>query len=550
MVQATWYLGLDLGTTGISAVLFEAGGETSLPLAWLQGETQVKRFPAVAYCGPGVGTGTSPFVVGTAAESLKRQPAGIYLAHFTPLLNLTLPYYLPEQHQWQPQLQVTDSKRVSLYLLQQALKALLSPLTTGEVIAEGHTVDETQGMLKQLQGVIVSCPESWGNAYQFNVREAVLSAQLVARSRQVYFLPEVLASWLGAVPSSISSETVLIIHAGASTTDFALFVLPDDLTALTAEEIALSSVDYGGKALAEDTFWQLLFPQWRESYPNLTVSPEEIPKAGQADSETRYTASRKLQQNGLEKPGLQAAELVQRILQQREVFQSKLGNRPWEVQRSDWNAQVVQPYVTRLNQELNHLISQTGISGQGITQIILSGEGMTTVLPAVREWLQQKLINANIQTFTDDGSLVTKGLTRLLRYPQLLDRSHHQYSDYFLLSELLTLPSEVLTKDEILRQLQLRGINTKVCEGRIREILQGKLPAGFVPALRFWLTPESANSLIYQELEASPLFVVEGRGYRLNEQQKERVEHYLSLILQGTQQKLAEPLGLELGEGV
>jgi hypothetical protein len=549
MANATWYLGLDLGTTGISAILFNSKQGTILPLSWLQGGTRVSRFPAVAYCGPGVGSGSSPFVVGTEAESLNRQPAeaGIYLAHFKPLLNLALPYYLLEQHQWQPQLQITDSKAVSLYLLQQALRALLLPLTTGGVTVPGDKVEETQAALKQLQGVVVSYPASWGNTYQFNVREAVLSAQLVEQPQQVYFLPEVLAAWLGTDPAPSSSETTLVIHAGASTTDFALFAVPDDLTALTAKDIALSSVDYGGKALAEDTFWQLLFPQWRDSYPHLTVSLEEIPQPGQGGWETRYAALRKLQQNTLEKPALQAADLVQRILQQREVFQSKLGNRPWKVQRSDWNHQIMQPYITRLNQELNHLLSQTGISGQGITQIVLSGKAMTTALEEVREWLQQKLINANIQEFTGHGDLVARGLARLPHYPRFLDRSHHQYSDYFLLSELLTLPSEVLTTDEILHQLQRRGINTKACEGRIREVLQGKLPEGLIPKFMFWLTPESESSLIYQELQASPLFTSEGRGYRLNDQQKERVEHYLSLVLQGTQQKLAEPLGVELG---
>lgn len=564
MAKNIWYLGLDLGNEGLTAVLSnpERG---DIPLSWLYSEQEKKyavRFPMNVYCGPGVGANSpsSPFVVGIEALKFAQQKTGIFLDDLKSLLKITLPYYLPEQHQWQPQLQLQpgEGTSVSLYLVQRGLQALLTTLTTGEVRVGNYSAEAVKEIMTDLQGVFVSCPAIWSEAYRFNVREAILGAKLVKEPGRVIFLEDAIASCLGSLSTHQKAGITLVIHISSLTTEFALLRVPEELTALDPTDIWVSTYPYGGKGLDEDIFWQLLYPHLVKEQESLFLEAENIPQPGQPDQEHRYLGRVHFQKY-LGKSALQAAQLVKHILQKQNHFTpKKLGNGTWTVKRKNLEYRVTNPFIEALNQELNHLLSQAGISGSGVTQVILSGGATLAILPCLKTWLGQKLMNAELIELTPDHNPyhLAKGLASLPQFSQVFNRSRHQYNDYFLLCELLNLSEEVLTFEEILQQLEQRGINTRACHdpyggvrSRIQALITGEFPPGLVPdpSAHIWLTQESQNNLIYQEIMASPLFTPEGKNrYRLNCQQKDRLCNYLNLILVGTWQNLAEPLNVQI----
>ncbi len=124
---------------------------------------------------------------------------------------------------------------------------------------------------------------------------------------------------------------------------------------------------------------------------------------------------------------------------------------------------------------------------------------------AIARWLRQKLPNTMVvqdqelqvdrdifdihnsalnavsqsTNFSGKIGLVAGGLASLPLYPQILDVSQQQYSDFFLLWELMqVLGAQTLSFQEILQLLEGIGVNTRTCEPRILRILEGKLPGG------------------------------------------------------------------------
>ncbi|HEY9701376.1 MAG TPA: hypothetical protein V6C58_02965, partial [Allocoleopsis sp.] len=222
--------------------------------------------------------------------------------------------------------------------------------------------------------------------------------------------------------------------------------------------------------------------------------------------------------------------------------------------RSQLQQKVILPYIKRLNRELNVLLSYTPVGTQGINQIIVTGG--TSGLKEFKEWLEQKFTNAVIiqDNYKDGGlktcSRVAHGLAILPMYPQLLERSQQQYSDYFLLWELLqvvTIKGNDLS--EILQLLERRGINTRICKEKILGFLDGKMPRGLIPTLNYpQLLHQSAwQNLDYQVLSGEDIFIKdEDNLYRINNIQQEHLIRYLSTLYSGTLQKISEPLILEL----
>ncbi|NJK28237.1 MAG: hypothetical protein HC925_06760 [Coleofasciculaceae cyanobacterium SM2_3_26] len=74
------------------------------------------------------------------------------------------------------------------------------------------------------------------------------------------------------------------------------------------------------------------------------------------------------------------------------------------------------------------------------------------------------------------GSRVAYGLAGLPRFPQLCNLVQHQYSDLFLLRELLEVfPShQPLHIEQVLQLLERRGVNTQTCYPRIAAILNSQ----------------------------------------------------------------------------
>jgi len=654
--SAVWYLGIDFGTTGISAVLLNQPTARRYPIYWskelqisheelrtLNPQLKVRssaetifRLPAITYSGSAasklfVQQPVAPIIVGSLASSLANKQPGIFLQNFKPYLKTAIPYYCPERQDWEPILQLHNQQLVSLYWVRRTLQALLATLTPKSTLPEAvmkvgaiGLKPETLGYaLGQLEGVILGCPANWGDTYRLNLREAVLEAKLVRYPEQILFLEDAIATLLSAIstshvdvpehereegsnirgqggqgrqggqggqggvsiqPSPLSPALLipqwrggtLVINAGATTTELALVNLPDQIKDLTHNDFCLQSLSYGGNAIEQDIFCQLLYPQMSsEQLQQLSLNDDlELPLPGQPDKSKRDRLELMLQSSPFGQAILKAAGYLKLILQHRDEFTLELGTERWLVKRLDLETNIILPFIQQLNRQLNALMIEAGLSEQGIYQAVCVGG--TTGLGALEEWLQQKLPNAAIvpdyhefapnkkgklfsklSTHKTD-SWVATGLATLPLYPQLLNRSQQQYSDYFLLLELLRAfpkttddsANRSYSLEEIVQHLERRGLNTNTCYERLVHLVKGQLPLGIVPSLEddSTLSEASRENLHYSQVLAEPLFSQEGQLYRLNLQQQERLRQYLELVLSGTHQKFEEPLIVKLGK--
>ncbi len=462
--------------------------------------------------------------------------------------------------------------------------------------ASGLEQSVGEAALRDLRGVILGTPAGWSDAYRFNLREAVLGAGLVSSSSQIFAVEDAIATLLWAVtpvknakqPESRAGESIggdrqsamaqalhassfsggtLIINAGAATVELALVDLPENIQDLTYADFTCQSFDFGGNAFDQDIICQLLAKN-----ENFGMSLD-LPRPGHPDLPNRYQLQQQLQSSAAGLQLLEAARHLKVILQHQESFVLEIERQRWEVKRRDLESQVLVPFVQQLNRQLNAMLSRVGMSAAGINQVICTG-GMGS-WAAIARWLRQKLPNALVvqdseleadravspvsdSVFTSTNfnfktCRVACGLASLALYPQILDVPRQQYSDFFLLWELMqVLGSETLSFEEILQLLQRAGVNTRNCESRILGILEGKLPGGIVPADAdlMLLSGESRQNPDWQEILAEPLFFQEvDRGYRLNVEHSFVVREYLGKIASGSQQKLLEPLTISWDVG-
>ncbi|NES87217.1 MAG: hypothetical protein F6K10_41155 [Moorea sp. SIO2B7] len=593
-IPDVWYLGIDFGTIGLSAVLLNAKIGEQYPIYWSSVNQQENessfRLPVAAYYGSLPSQKgklpNSPFVVGAAASEAAKQEAGIFLDNFKPYLNLGVPYYSQQQHQWEPRLQRSEEQLISLYWIQLAVNALfltLTPMMAQSVLglklgAFGLSQESLAQALTQLQGVIISCPAGWGDTYRFNLREAVLRAKLVCDPGQIFFVEEAIAALFGNLPINPQTDsspppitkivnsrihgfvnsrnpiTTLVIHVGATTTELALVDLPDDIKTLTYDDFGLQSFAYGGNDLDQDILCQLIYPQWLPNlHQPLTKLEMEFPQPGTPDRQKRDRAALNWQSSQIGRSLLEAAKLVKLVLQKREELTSTIGNKQWGVKRQDLDNKVISPFIQQLNQQLNLLLCQTGVSEQAITSVICSGGTISAIWRSLSSWLKQKIPHGTLihNHDHDKMSRVGVGLACIPNLPQVLDRVRHQYSDYFLLVELLeAIPNQPFAIEEIMHLLRERGLNTHVCSQRLIAFLNGELPYGLVPSedvLKGIFATSGENS-DYQQINAEPLFFLgEDRRYNPNLVQCQRLRQYLGVILSRTQQKLTEPLIFNLG---
>lgn len=641
--NAVWYLGIDLGTTGVSAVLLNCATGQRYPIYWLYeialfpdelptvkspftpypSDAPLFRLPALTYSEPAanrlsVEPSSTPIVVGSLTSTLAHNQPGVFLEKFKPYLNLGVPYYCPKRHEWEPTLQLPNQQFVSLYWVRQSLQALLATLTPNptqsntliQVGAQGLKSETLTAALQQLQGVIMGTPATWGDTYRLNVREAVLAAKLVRYPEQIFFLEDAIASVLAGLPSlgrgedgeNFSTQThdkeqsftpvvpsttlspphlltqapiasasspwrggTLVLNIGATTTELTLVNLPDDLQDLIYNDFSLGSLPYAGDAIEQDILCQLLYPQMSPEQQQQLALDEELKALppGQPNPQGRDRLAWLLQSSPLGQALLKAAGCLKLILQHQEQFTLDLSQQQCTLTRLDLEDRVLQPFIQLLNQQLNALLIETGISEHGIYHILLMGG--TANLIAQTQWLQKRLPNATLIQDIDvpRESWVAAGLASLPLYPQVLNRTRQQYSDYFLLLELLRAfaqtTGEAATRayslEEIMQQLERRGVNTGACYERLVRLVEGKLPEGLVPALEeaILLSPTSKQNSIYGQVAASTkLFSREddgskdtGKGhriYRLNLKQQSFLHHYMKIILSGIYQKFEEPL--------
>lgn len=575
--NSVWYLGIDLGTTGLAAVLFNKSTKQVYPISWSVGEEtdlpENKVFHS-ELCG-------NRLPINITGKVLPN--------NFKNYLNVTLPYDWEQSGKSQPvfkwsKLQKTEGLIVRETTIQDVreieLKEVISVLimllssfnsskkSTNDLVnynfAEGLNPEDFAEALANLAGVFVSFPAGWSEAYRFNVREVILASGLVNHGEQICFVEEAIASLLTELHfhenNLVTSENIaeittkynsenyplrwqgetLVINSGANTTELALVNIPEKLPDLTYQNFILRSFPYAGNHLDQDIVCQLLLNGETEI---------EKPLPGEPDLLTRQQLQMRLSSSEWGETLLSAASYLKVTLPQEDSFTFTIGEEDREIRNKDLEKRVISRFVQSLNRELNTLLTQAGSSVEAITQVLCTGK--TTMLPSLTTWLRQKFPNAKviqeaeIKSTVKPENRVATGLAILPLYTQLLDSSRQQYNDYFLLLELLrTFDETPLSIGKIINLLERKGINTRACQQRLFALLAGELPAGLVPSEldAGLLTEASWQNTDYQVIRAGKLFrEPENQTYSLNSDYAQHLRRYLTEVLASTSQKLVEP---------
>ncbi|MBU7583074.1 MAG: hypothetical protein KAF91_09220 [Nostoc sp. TH1S01] len=610
--NSVWYLGIDLGTTGISAALLNRSQSVVYPIYWsaenIPGATSFQhsfRLPAEVYLpNASVSQGSSNVKSSQCSAQLK------------PYLQIAVPYKSEEQ-KWEPVLQFNEFSAGPLIWVVRSLSKLLLTLksdrqsTTQGLIAMAVGINQPtfHTIMSKIAGVICTCSASWSEQYRFNVREALLTSKIVQHPQQVFFVEEAIASLISLFDKSdsqliqVSDRTglrpvettepllgnTLVINIGATASEMALVDIPENLLQLAHSDFMLHSFPYASKGIEQDIICQLLIPpkyresrlnnqvngqkntgnpwHWQSAFPDvdkmqwqsLGLDKFDLPRAGEPDIGVRTRLQQRLESYVLGQAALEAALALKLILQHQENFTLELADQRWILQRRDLENQVFVPFVRRLNRELNKLLVARGIPTEAINQAVLTG-GVAS-LGVVYHWLRQKLPNAKIiqdaylgENGAPNCSRVALGLAMLPLHSQILEAPRQQYTDYFLFTELLRLlPERSLSFNEVLQLFEGRGINTSICQQRLLAFLEGELPAGLIPSPpeSAWLTQNSSQNLDYQAIAAAPLFEKQGNlSYRPNSQQLSALRRYLAAVKASTQQSLEEPYTVNFVKGV
>lgn len=569
-----WYLGVDVGTTGISAALLQRETQKVYPIYWQAEQTELSARENLPF--------TFRLPVSVYYLDSPQQTPPHLVSQFKPLLNLGIPYHQsvdsPELIGI-PRIQWSEQQSLPLGGFRDAWTALLSTLHPGRGLsgrglssvrpqnpiialpnlyalgAVGLDAVEFQQALNGLEGVILGCPTAATEAYRFNLREAVLAAGIVKRPEQIFIIEDAIATLLYQfhLHPPDPDSTILIINIGATTTEMAVAQLPQNLTEFTASQVVCHHLAYAGDALNQDIMTQLLIRSENSPFPEFDLRDSDIPQPGYPDLVKRYRLQQILHGNQCGIKLLEIAETLKFELQQQDIRLNRdsLG----EVSPKDLEQKIFVPFIQQLNQELNHFFSEQGISPIRITQAICTGGNGTW--PTLSRWLRQKLPNALItqdsphdQYNSDNNyshcSRLAWGLAVLPLYFQVLDVSRHQYSDYFLLAELLRVFKEQpLSLSEVYQLLENRGVNTRSVSNRILAILNGKLPSGLIPspADAIWLTVESQNNPDYQELLEGSLFYQDvDQNYFISLDRADMTRKYLAQLSLNSLQNWEEPL--------
>jgi hypothetical protein len=639
-----------VGTTGLSAVLLERRGGQVYPLYWvdnaISGVTADKffRLPTLALVGADAGDGpwrvqsigSSALTVnwsdtdsgGTGSGNTGFGDAGsgnadsgnadtgnadtgdtgsgdqavVLLKALKPYLKVGIPS--GEINSSYPQIQWSDGDRLPLQVFQDSLQRLLATLPQGLSPEAAFTVgavglDSAAIALafEQLRGVIVSYPANWPDTYTFNLREAVLGAELIASPDDIYFVEDAIAAVLSGLPDPatplpegnsqpMQQQTLyacpwtggtVVLSAGATVSEVGIVNLPRALGDLTYNDFALHSMSYAGDAIDLDIVCHLLHPAerrqsrppggygrtgaadgwgWRAAmaeldgthWSDLDLDGCDMPRPAEPDIARRQRLYQRLEASLLGQSVLEAARHLKIILQHQPQFELELADQRWVVRSKDLEDRIILPYIQRINGHLNRLLSEANLSSQGVNQVICTGGSAS--LPKIARWLRQKFPNATIvqDTYHSDRppscSRVAYGLVNLVRYPQVLDLIRHQYSDMFLLMEVLrTLPEQPMPLNGILHLLKERGLNVDACEAHLMALLAGRLPPGLLPSTTSTPLVLAPTSEALVALATTPLFTQpSGQVYVPNLEQGQRLAAFMEMLLADKYQTLVDPL--------
>lgn len=538
-MKQSWYLGLDLGTSHLRAVLINGSRQRQYPLFWEQNGEQKFGLPMTVF---GTGKPSQPWQIAEGAGLAPEKT----LEGWKPFLRLA-PSYLADQD-WYPKLPWSRGRSLSLKAVEDALTFLLCILKD-RALAEDLSPTRVREMLSDLAGVIVNVPTAWDDTYRLNVREALRRAELISQAEQVVFLSGAIATLLGfqAQLPHPAGQT-LVIYSGESHTDLAVVDLPDYFPQLTAQHIHSHSFDYGGNALEQDILCQLIYPQWLPQFQdNLSVMAKMMPRAGELDPDYRLIAAWQWRNSPIGRSLLRAAHQTKRLLKKRTEFSAHLGQQKWQVTRQDLERQIIYPFREQLNQQLNHLLAIAGSTIPGIQQIILDGSNAAYCWEWLEPWLTQKFPQATVirDETPQPISRVAVGLGLVPFLPNLVDGDRHRYHDYFLLGALLkNTPTEPFSLETLQRQLQREGVNARNCSQRLEALIQSQRPAGLAPDV------DEQQSNVFQEYPlgntpAAALCWLETDGlYHLHEAQRDHLLKHWELLQTSYQVNFDEPYNL------
>ena len=319
VLESVWYLGIDLGTTGISAALLNRSTFVVHPIYWsaenppgTSSFQQSFRLPTEVYLptasvphgenesietheqiAPAAvaqdkvpdHSATTPATPKSTADPTKNN---LYSAQLKPYLQVAIPYK-SERQKWEPVLQLNEFSAGPLIWVVRSLSKLLLTLKSDQTsttpslraAAVGISEQNFPQIINNIAGVICTCPSSWSEQYRFNVREALLTSKLIQHPQQVFFVEEAIASLLpeldaangeqiklsqhqGSHPAKTSEDPLvgntLVINIGTTATEMLLVDIPETLLQLTYNDFMLHSFAYAGKGIEQDIICQLLLP--------------------------------------------------------------------------------------------------------------------------------------------------------------------------------------------------------------------------------------------------------------------------------------------------
>ncbi len=459
-----------------------------------------------------------------------------------------------------PQLHYAQDHWISLSTLRQQLAQQL--LQIPMMRATAALPLPLSGILKNLRGVVLGIPGEGSDCYCFNLREAVLEANLVQSPDQIFFVETAIAAWLGGQPpiaplpphTPLPSHTpwpsdakhpshTFVIHTNPATTELGVIALPLGIEEVDSAQRHLLSFAYGDMAMAQDILCQMFYGAL--SHPDLGVA--SLPVPGQPDVVIRDRLQQRLQSTLLGRSLLQMATTLHQAFRQPGALDFHIHGETRTVYPEDFNQAVLQPYLQRINSAINRVMAQANLIPSEIQQVICSGEIASQ--ETISHWMQKKFPTASpiclpVGTTNRGTTNIATGLARLPLYPQLFRTQPHQYSNLFLTKEILTaLPTRPLSLADILKTLEQRGINTVLCQNAILRLLEGHLPTGLTSA------PEDVALITdggKASVAAEPIagFIKVDNQYQIHREAGDRLQSHLTALLTQTHQTLAEPLTL------
>ncbi len=534
-----WYLGIQLGTTALIAILLN-------PKTCEQSSLGVWPWYSSSCAAP-VAFADRAFTCSANANSpdwLPADEAHAYnqlLTYSQQYFSMGVPYYCAQTQTWLPAIQWSRLQSFSLHQIQQKITGILMGLKSSG--------------LPSLAGVVVNRCVGSSESYDFNLREAVLAAGLVPHPEQIYFVEGAIAALLETVtPTDVRSDSpiqrgtianlregkTLLLFVGAVETEWLLVDLPADCSTLQRSDCYLRGFAYGTNDLDQDIVAQLFYPRLRQTGQ---VARVNCPLPGQPDALVRVAFEQQLHDLPEGINLLRLAGQVREMLCREATAQAQFEQWQWQLSEAEFSQQILSPFIQGLNRECNVLLSQTGTDAAAIRQVICVGAIAQTA--TIRCWLKQKLPNTKLVAPAEllTESLLARGLAKIPLYPQLIDTTRHQYSTLFLLQELLNaLPNTPLSLGQVLQRLERRGIHTSACQKMILNLLEGELPAMLAAPDNAWLSPSSQHPAITQTLAATPLFKKQDHHYVVNEPAKAALKQHLETLLATTIQTLQEPL--------